>query len=220
MHSEPMTVCSLTTSARDVARHRQGGIDLGGVSRTRLIITAVVVEGRSQADVARAYGVAESWVSRLVARFRAEGDSAFEPRSRRPATRPDATPLATVEVVLELRRQLTTAGLDAGADTIVWHLEHHHVRLSRATVYRILRPPPARHGRTGQAPQILVHPLRSRSTERDLAGRLHPSPPRRRQRHRDPVLDRRPLAPRPQRHRPPPGHRGPKGPRKTKNPNP
>jgi transposase-like protein len=88
------------------------------VSRARLIITAVVVEGRSQTDVARTYGVAESWVSRLVARYRTEGDAAFEPRSRGPVTRPDATPPETVELVLALRRQLTTAGLDAGADPI------------------------------------------------------------------------------------------------------
>jgi transposase InsO family protein len=110
------------------------------VSRARLIITAVVVEGRSQAEVSRAYGISESWVSRLVARWRAEGEAAFEPRSRRPSTRQGATPTATVELVLELRRRLTNAGLDAGADTIVWHLaQHHRVTLSRATVYRILR---------------------------------------------------------------------------------
>ena len=42
--------------------------------------------------------------------------------------------------MLELRRQLTAAGLDAGADTIVWHLaQHHRIEISRATVYRILR---------------------------------------------------------------------------------
>lgn len=110
------------------------------MSRARLIITAVVVEGRSQADVARTYNVSESWVSRLVQRWRSEGDVAFEPRSRRPATRPGATPPDTVDLVLELRRHLTEAGLDAGADTVVWHLEHyHHITLSRATVYRILR---------------------------------------------------------------------------------
>ena len=64
----------------------------------------------------------------------------FEPRPRRARTRPDATPAATVEMVVSLRRRLTGAGLDAGADTIVWHLEHHHqIRVSRATVYRILR---------------------------------------------------------------------------------
>lgn len=42
-----------------------------------------------------------------------------------------------------LRQALTTPGLDSGADTIVWHLRHHHqVTLSRATTHRIL----ARHG--------------------------------------------------------------------------
>lgn len=110
------------------------------MSKARLIITAVVLEGRSQAQVARDYRVSQSWVSRLVARYRAEGDAAFEPRSRRPTTRPDATPAATVELVLALRRQLTRDGLDAGADTIAWHLEHHHrTSLSRATIYRIIR---------------------------------------------------------------------------------
>jgi transposase InsO family protein len=110
------------------------------VSKARLIITAVVLEGRSQADVARSYGVSQAWVSRLVARYRTEGDTAFEPRSRRPKTRPDATPATTVELVLTLRRQLAADGLDAGADTIVWHLaHHHHITLSRATAYRIMR---------------------------------------------------------------------------------
>jgi transposase InsO family protein len=109
------------------------------VSKARLIITAVVLEGRSQAQVARDYNVSAAWVSRLVARYRAEGDVAFEPRSRRPHTRPGATPSATVDLVIELRRQLTATGLDAGADTIGWHLEHHHgVTLSRATIYRIV----------------------------------------------------------------------------------
>jgi len=43
------------------------------VSKARLVITAVVVEGRSQAEVARTYGVSQPWISRLVARYRAEG---------------------------------------------------------------------------------------------------------------------------------------------------
>lgn len=110
------------------------------MSKARLVITAVVLEGRSPSEVAATYGVARSWVYALVARYRAEGDAAFEPRSRRPATRPDATPTSIVELVLALRRQLTTAGLDAGADTIAWHLQHHHrITVSRATIYRIVR---------------------------------------------------------------------------------
>jgi transposase InsO family protein len=113
------------------------------VSKARLIITAVIIEGRSQASVARDYGVSKGWVSKLIARHRAEGDSAFEPRSRRPHTRPTATAATTVDLVIELRQQLTAQGLDAGADTIAWHLkQHHHTTVSRATIYRIIR----RHG--------------------------------------------------------------------------
>ncbi len=110
------------------------------MSKARLVITAVVVEGRSPSEVARTYGVARSWIYTLVNRYRIEGDTAFEPRTRRPRTRPDATPTATIELVLALRRQLTRDGLDAGADTIAWHLQHHHqITLSRATIYRIVR---------------------------------------------------------------------------------
>jgi transposase InsO family protein len=113
------------------------------VSKARLVITAVVVEGRSQAEVAREYNVSKGWVSKLVARYRAEGDAAFEPRSRRPKTSPTAIPDTTVELIVELRRRLAAQGLDAGADTIGWHLEHHHqIRVSRATIDRTLR----RHG--------------------------------------------------------------------------
>ena len=108
------------------------------MSKRRLVITAVLA-GSSQSEVARTYGVSQGWISRLLARYRAEGEAAFEPRSRAPRTSPTATPSATVDLVLRLRKQLTEAGLDAGADTLDWHLRHHHsVELSRATINRIL----------------------------------------------------------------------------------
>jgi transposase len=109
------------------------------MSKARLIITAVIIQGRSQHEVARAYGVNQSWVSRLVARYRAEGEAAFQPRSRRPKTSPTAIPPATVALITQLRGKLTTAGLDAGPDTIAWHLAHHHsIRVSAATISRYL----------------------------------------------------------------------------------
>jgi transposase InsO family protein len=109
------------------------------MSKARLVITAVVVEGRSQSEVARAYGVSQPWVSRLVARYRAEGEAAFEPRSRRPHTSPSATNPQVVDLVLRLRKELTEQGLDAGPHTICWHLaQHHQTRLSPATVARYL----------------------------------------------------------------------------------
>ena len=161
------------------------------MSKARLIITAVVLEGRSQSSVAREYGVSKGWVSKLVARYRAEGDAAFEPRSRRPKTSPTAIDAATVELIVELREQLVAEGLDAGPDTIHWHLEHHH----HTTVSRLdHRPDPhprrTRHPRTEEATTVVLHPLRSRPPQRVLAVRLHPLPPRGRDRHRDPLLAR------------------------------
>lgn len=120
------------------------------MSRARLVITAVVVEGRRPGEVAAAYGVARSWVYDLVGRYRVEGDAAFEPRSRRPRSSPRATPSATVELVIQLRDELVLHGLDAGADTIVWHLQQHYqLTVSPATVYRLLR----RAGLTKVAPK-------------------------------------------------------------------
>jgi transposase InsO family protein len=109
------------------------------MSKARLVITAVVAEGRSQGEVARAYGVSQGWVSRLVARYRAEGETAFAPRSRRPVTSPAAIAEGTVELIIGLRKELAGAGLDAGPQTIAWHLAHHHqVRVSAATISRYL----------------------------------------------------------------------------------
>src|SRR5215207_8612272 len=109
------------------------------MSKARLVITALFVEGQKPSKVAIRYGVHRAWVYKLKARYQAEGDAALEPRSRRPKTTPTATLAATVDLVLRLRKQLTESGLDAGADTIGWHLTHRHqVQLSRATINRIL----------------------------------------------------------------------------------
>jgi transposase InsO family protein len=112
------------------------------MSKARLVVTAVVVEGRSQSEVAREYGVSQPWVSRLVARYRVEGEAAFEPRSRRPHTSPTATDATVVDRILRLRKQLTEQGLDAGPHTLVWHLQQDHITVSPATISRIL----TRHG--------------------------------------------------------------------------
>ncbi len=109
------------------------------MSKARLVITALFVEGQTPAEVAERYGVHRAWVYKLKARFQAEGETALRPRSRRPTRSPRATPKATIELVLQLRKQLAAAGLDAGADTIGWHLTHRHqISLSRATINRIL----------------------------------------------------------------------------------
>jgi Helix-turn-helix domain len=112
----------LATSETGVSRHRKrrGPIDGQGVSKARLVITAVVVEGRSQAEAARAYAVSKGWVSKLLARYRAEGDAAFEARSRRPKTSPNAIGLPTVELIVRLRKELAVSRA-----TVARHLTAH-----------------------------------------------------------------------------------------------
>ena len=117
-----------------VARFQRPGMTLN-----RLLITSVVVENRPVREVAAQYGVSESWLFELLARYRVEGEAAFEPHSRRPKTAPTTTPTEVVDLILELREKLTAIGLDAGPDTIKWHLEHHHgATVSRATIARYL----------------------------------------------------------------------------------
>lgn len=119
------------------------------MSKARLVITAVTVEHRPVREVAADYGVSRSWIYELLARHRLEGAAAFEPRSRRPHRTPTVTSADTVEEVLRLRKELSEAGHDAGADTIVWRLHHEHqITLSRATAHRIL----VRHGQVTAQP--------------------------------------------------------------------
>jgi len=110
------------------------------MSKTRLVITAVVIQNQPVAHVAATYGVSRSWLYELLARYAVEGDAVFEPRSRRPKSVPNAIPTATVELILELREKLTATGLDAGPETIRWHLAHHHgIHVGRTTISRYLQ---------------------------------------------------------------------------------
>jgi transposase InsO family protein len=109
------------------------------MSKARLVITSVVLEGRPVGEVVEQYRISRSWVYELLARYKAEGETAFEPRSRRPKRSPNVIDEATVDLIIELRRTLRAAGHDAGPETIVWHLaQHHQIKVSRSTVSRYL----------------------------------------------------------------------------------
>ncbi len=63
------------------------------MTSNRLLITAVVVENRPVREVAATYGVSQSWLYELLARYRREGDAVFEPRSGGPSPpRPRSPP--------------------------------------------------------------------------------------------------------------------------------
>ncbi len=108
-------------------------------SKARMVITALFVDHQTPAEVAARYGVHRAWVYKLKARYEAEGDAALEPRSRRPKSSPTALAPELVDLIMRLRKELDESGLDAGPDTIGWHLEHHHGhQVSRASISRTL----------------------------------------------------------------------------------
>lgn len=106
----------------------------------RYVVDAVVLEGRSCREVARAHGVSKSWVAKLVGRYREGGYEAIAPRSRAPNRIPHRTPDELEDQIVALRKDLSEQGLDAGAETI-----HHHLGLQRthvpsvSTIWRVLR---------------------------------------------------------------------------------
>jgi transposase InsO family protein len=109
------------------------------MSLARLVVTAVRIEGRTKAEVARDYGVSRRWVYALCRRFDAEGEAGLEPRSRRPRASPGRTCEALEDEIVELRKELMDQGLDAGAHTIAVHLSRRHGRSpAPATIWRIL----------------------------------------------------------------------------------
>lgn len=86
-------------------------------------------------------GVSRSVFYKYVDRVRHEGLGGLEERSRRPRSSPQHTPAAVEDRVVRLRKELHDAGLDHGALSIQWHLDHDDAIdevPSVATVHRIL----------------------------------------------------------------------------------
>jgi transposase InsO family protein len=111
------------------------------MSLAELVIMSVTLEGRSKSEVARDYKISRYWVQQLVRRFEAEGDAAFQPRSKRPHGNPRAISIALEDRIIRLRKELSKQGLDAGAETIRVHLQRQPAvdRLpSNSTIWRIL----------------------------------------------------------------------------------
>ena len=109
------------------------------MSKHRVAVLKVASGRLSVAAAAAEVGIGRQHLHRLLRRYREGGLDAGEPRSRRPRGSPQRTPAAVRERIVELRTELTGAGLDAGPLTIAWHLERDRLRApSTSTVRRIL----------------------------------------------------------------------------------
>jgi transposase InsO family protein len=123
----------------------------------RYVVDAVLLEGRSAREVAEAHGISKSWIYELIARFRAGGYEALQPRSHRPRSCPHETSPAVAKKIVALRGELEDLGHDAGPATIAYHLSQQiKAPPSRTTIWRILQ----REGLISSQPQ--KRPLCSR----------------------------------------------------------
>src|SRR5207244_7844260 len=103
-------------------------------------VDAVVLEGRSYREVARAHGVSKSWDAKVVGRFRAGGYAGIQARSKAPKRIPHRTAGEVEDEIVRLRKELSDEGLDAGAQTIHYHLLRHRGGApSVSTIWRVLR---------------------------------------------------------------------------------
>lgn len=94
------------------------------MSKHRVVVLKIVADQLTVTEAAEQYGLSRRQVQRLLARYRAGGIEAVDPRSRRPKSNPRSTAADVVERVIELRYDLIGRGLDAGPVTIRWHLDH------------------------------------------------------------------------------------------------
>jgi len=106
----------------------------------RYLVEAHLREGRSVGELAAQHGIHRSWLYRLLARYRSEGEAGLARRSRAAHHQPHAVPPEVVERIVALREELAAEGLDAGALTIQWHLAKRAGSApSVSSIWRILR---------------------------------------------------------------------------------
>ena len=95
--------------------------------------------GRSIAELAAAHDISRSWLYKLLARYRREGEAGLQPRSRRPHRSPARISDRFEEAIVALRKELSDAGFDAGAQTIHYHLSRRGQAPSVSTIWRVLK---------------------------------------------------------------------------------
>src|SRR5262245_35764820 len=105
----------------------------------QLIVTAVLVEGRSKSAIAREYGVSRRWIITLVQRYLAKSDDGLVKRSRTPRTSTRQTLREIEDEIVAIRKELDKDGHEAGAATIAAHLQQRHgASPAVSTIWRIL----------------------------------------------------------------------------------
>ena len=109
------------------------------MDKGRFLIETHLRTGRSIKELAAAHQVSESWLFKLLRRYRLEGPAGLEPRSRRPKTSPSRIADLYEDEIVRIRKELAESGFDAGAETIHFHMATPGRQVpSVSTIHRVL----------------------------------------------------------------------------------
>jgi transposase InsO family protein len=104
------------------------------------IVLAVIEEKKSVTVVAREFGVSRTWVYELLRRHTLLGLPGLIHTTTKPHSNSRALTDADHQEIAQLRHELTAAGLDAGAQTLRFHLLNRHgTAPAVSTIWRSLR---------------------------------------------------------------------------------
>jgi transposase InsO family protein len=110
-------------------------VDMG-----RFLIETHLRTGRPLKELARSHEVSASWLFTLWRRYRLEGPEGLAPRSRRPKSSPTRIADVFEDEIVALHKELAQDGLDAGPQTLHYHLAARHLRPpSVSTIHRTLK---------------------------------------------------------------------------------
>lgn len=109
------------------------------MSKRRVAVLQVLSGGMSVTAAAKRYGYSRQHLHRLLRAYHEHGIDALEERSRRPKGNARAVGDELKRRIIELRCDLKRKGLDAGPQTIAWHLQREGREApSTSTIRRIL----------------------------------------------------------------------------------
>ena len=109
------------------------------MDKGQFLIETHLRTGRSIKELAAADQVSESWLFKLLRRYRLEGPAGLEPRSRRPKTSPTRIADLYEDEIVRIRKELAEEGFDAGAETIHFHMATPGRQVpSVSTIHRVL----------------------------------------------------------------------------------
>ena len=138
--------------------------------------------GRPIAELARTHDVHRSWLYKLLKRYRLEGPSGLEARSRRPHRSPTRRERDHYEdEIVTLRKDLLDFGVDAGAETIRYHLQRRHAEVvpSCSTIWRVLKDRGFVTPQPQKRPKSSLRRFSADLPNETLAGRRNPCSGRR-----------------------------------------